>query len=137
MRVEALLGQDAVVALDLAVVTWGIGADPLVARGQGGDCRGEGPGAVVRPVVGNDPHEPGDAVGGQEGPGTAEEADRGGGLLNRPGPRCRPDARSRRWRCAGRCSQPWCPCPAWRPSPRGYRAHEPASLPQVGCVQPS
>ena len=30
-RVEALLGQDAVVALDLAVVAWGVGADPLVA----------------------------------------------------------------------------------------------------------
>ena len=51
-----------------------------MARSQGGDYRGEGPGAVVRPVVGNDPHEPGDPVGGEEGPGTAEEADRGGGL---------------------------------------------------------
>jgi len=30
-RVEALLGQDAVVALDLAVVPWGVGAGPLVA----------------------------------------------------------------------------------------------------------
>ena len=79
--VEALLGQDAVVALDLAVVSWGVGADSLVAGGQGGDCCGEGPGPVVRSVVGDDPHEPGDAVGGEEGPGTAEEADRGGGLL--------------------------------------------------------
>lgn len=43
--------------------------------------RGEGLGAAARPVVGDDPHEPGDAVGGEEGPGTAEEADRGGGLL--------------------------------------------------------
>ena len=51
-----------------------------MARSQGGDYRGEGPGAVVRPVVGNDPHEPGDPVGGEEGPGAAEEADRGGGL---------------------------------------------------------
>ena len=30
-HVEALLGQDVVVALDLAVVTWGVGTDPLVA----------------------------------------------------------------------------------------------------------
>ena len=30
-RVEALLGQDAVVALDLAVVPGGVGAGPLVA----------------------------------------------------------------------------------------------------------
>ena len=29
--VEALLGQDAVVALGLAVVAWGVGADSLVA----------------------------------------------------------------------------------------------------------
>ena len=43
--------------------------------------RGEGLGAAARPVVGDDPHEPGDAVGDGEGPGTAEEADRGGGLL--------------------------------------------------------
>ena len=42
--------------LDLAVVPWGVGTGPLVAWGQGGDGRGEGP-------------------------GTAEEADRGGGLL--------------------------------------------------------
>ena len=53
-----------------------------MARSQGGDYRGEGPGA-------------------------AEEADRGGGLLNRRGPRCRPGGRSRRWRCAGRCSRSW------------------------------
>ena len=62
-------------------MSWGVGTDPLVAGGQGGNGCGEGPGPVVRPVVGNDPHEPGDAVGGEEGPGTAEEADRGGGLL--------------------------------------------------------
>ena len=43
--------------------------------------RGEGLGAAARPVVGDDPHEPGDAVGDGEGPGAAEEADRGGGLL--------------------------------------------------------
>ena len=36
-------------ALDLAVVTWGVGTDPLVARSQGGDYRGEGPGAVDWP----------------------------------------------------------------------------------------
>ena len=64
MRVEALLGQDAVVALDLVVVPWGVGADPLVALGQGGDGRGEGLSTVVRPVIADDPHEPGDAVGG-------------------------------------------------------------------------
>lgn len=29
-HVEALFGQDAVVALDLAVVTWGVGVDLLV-----------------------------------------------------------------------------------------------------------
>ena len=76
----------------------------------GSDGRGEGLGAVARPVVGDHPYESDDAVGGQEGPGAAEEADRGGGLLNRRGPRCRPGGRSRRWRCAGRCSQPWLLC---------------------------
>ena len=47
----------------------------------GSDGRGEGLGAVARPVVGDHPYESDDAVGGQEGPGAAEEADRGGGLL--------------------------------------------------------
>ena len=136
-RVEALLGQDAVVALDLAVVSWGVGADPLVAGGQGGNGCGEGPGPVVRPVVGNNPHEPGDAVGGEEGPGTAEEADRGGGLLTRRGPRCRPGGRSRRWRCAGRCSRSWLLCLVWRLWLWGFLARGPVSLPQVGCVRPS
>ena len=41
----------------------------------------EGPGPVVRSVVGDHPHEAGRAVGGEEGPAAAEETDRGRGSL--------------------------------------------------------
>jgi hypothetical protein len=79
--VEELLGEDPVVALDLAVVAGCVGSDPLVAGGDRGHGPAEGGGLVVGAVVGDHPHEPGDAVGGEERPGAVEEPDRGGRLL--------------------------------------------------------
>src|SRR5450756_951236 len=79
--VEEFLGQGPVVALDLAVVAGGVGAGALVAWGDGSDGARERGGLVVRAVVGDDPYQPVDAVGGEERPGAVEEGDRGGGLL--------------------------------------------------------
>src|SRR5215213_2258597 len=79
--VEQLFGQGAVVPLNLAVVSWGVRADPLVPRGDGQHGAGERLGGVVGAVVGDDPHESHDAVGGEEGAGPVEEPDRGDRLL--------------------------------------------------------
>src|SRR5690606_15679598 len=49
----------------------------LVAGGDGSDGSGERVGLVVGAVVGDHPHDPVDAVGGEERPGTVEEPDRG------------------------------------------------------------
>lgn len=75
--VEQFLGEGSVVSFDLAVVPWGVWADPLVAGGQGGDRPHERLRGVVRAVVGDDPDQPADAVGGEERPGAVEEPDRG------------------------------------------------------------
>lgn len=75
--VEQLVGQDALVSLDLAVVPWRVGPGPLVPGGEGADRAGEVLGAVAGAVVGHDPGEPGDPVGGEPDPGTEQEPDRG------------------------------------------------------------
>src|SRR5690606_21292931 len=80
--VEELFGQDALVALDFAVVPRCVGAGALVPGGVGE----HGPGAVAcaggGAVVGDHPHDPRDAVRGEEGSGSVEAPDRGrGGLV--------------------------------------------------------
>jgi hypothetical protein len=62
--VEEFFGQDAVVALDFAVVAGCVWGDALVAcAAQDG---GEVVGAVTGPVVGDDPMDMADAVAGEE-----------------------------------------------------------------------
>lgn len=80
--VEEFFGQDPLVALDFAVVAWGVGPDAVVARCERCDGADEGGGTVVRPVVGHDAGDPADAVSGEKGAGPVEEADgSGGGLI--------------------------------------------------------
>lgn len=75
--VEEFFGQDAVVALDFAVVAWCVWGDALVAcAAQGG---GEVVGAVAGSVVGDDAVDVLDAVAGEEGAGPVGEPDRGPG----------------------------------------------------------
>jgi hypothetical protein len=77
--VEEFFGEDAVVALDFAVVAWCVGRDPLVA-GSAQDA-GEVAGAVAGTVVGDDPVDMLDAVAGEERAGAVGEGDRGAGLF--------------------------------------------------------
>src|SRR3954462_2907274 len=76
--VEELFGQDPVVALDFAVVAWGLGRDPLMACStlHGGEVFR----AVAGAVVGDDSVDVGDAVGGEQHAGAVDEPDRGGGF---------------------------------------------------------
>ncbi len=71
--VEDLVGQQAVVPLHLPVVPRRVGLDALVAAGEGFHAAGEVAGPVVGAVVGHDPVQPPDAMGGEEGPRPAEE----------------------------------------------------------------
>ena len=78
--VEQLLGDDAVVALDFAVVLGRIGLDLLVpGRVRGG--AGEGCGSVAGSVVGDHTGDLGDAVGGEPGSGSGPESDCCAGFL--------------------------------------------------------
>jgi hypothetical protein len=73
-------GEDPVVAFDFAVVTWGVGGDPLVA-GSAHDG-GEVFGAIAGAVVGDQAVDVGDDVTGEERPRAVDESDRGpGGLV--------------------------------------------------------
>src|SRR4029450_13002230 len=66
----------------LPVVTGGEGADPLVhAHAEAVQGLEEGAGAVAGAVVGDDPGDPVDAVGGAERPRSGHKSDRGAGLL--------------------------------------------------------
>ncbi len=75
--VEDLVGQQPIEPLHFAVVARRVGADSLVPAGEGFHALGEIPSLVV----GTDLVQPGDAVGGEERPGPAEEPDRGHCLL--------------------------------------------------------
>ncbi|TDP57183.1 hypothetical protein DEU33_0771 [Kocuria sp. AG109] len=64
--IQALLSQDPLVPFHLPVVPRGVGADPLMTRSRDFNGTGEVLRAVIVPVIGHDPHDPGDAVGGEE-----------------------------------------------------------------------
>lgn len=66
--VEHLGGQQPVVPLDLALVARRVCADPMVPAGQGLHCAGNVLGPVVGAVLGDDPADPLDPVGGEEHP---------------------------------------------------------------------
>ena len=74
--VEHLVGQQPVEPLHFAVVPGRVGTDPLVPAGQGLHAPGEVPGLVVGAVVGDDPVDLLNAVGGEERSCSAEEPDR-------------------------------------------------------------
>ncbi|SDJ19261.1 hypothetical protein SAMN05444695_11874 [Rhodococcus triatomae] len=77
--VEELLGQDAVVTFDLAVVPWGVGPDELMPGA--GESAGEHRRPVAGAVVGDDPGEPGDTVGDEERLRPVDEPDCGDAFL--------------------------------------------------------
>jgi len=79
--VEELFGQGAVVALKLSVVLGRVRPDVLVLGRRSQDGAVEVLGAVGRPVVGHDPGDSGDAVGGEERLCACPESDGGGGSL--------------------------------------------------------
>ena len=79
--VEALLGQDPLVTLDLPVVPGRIDPDALVATDERADRPAERFGDVVAAVIGHQAGEPGDAVRSEERPSAMEEPDGRGGLL--------------------------------------------------------
>src|SRR5699024_3886214 len=73
--VEAFVGEDPLVALDFSVVAGCVGPGALVAADE---CAGRSTkrrGCVVAAVVGDQPGDPGDAVGGEERAGAGEESD--------------------------------------------------------------
>lgn len=76
---EAFIGQEPVVAFDLAVVSGCVGADALVATDERLDRALECCGGVVAAVVGDQPGDAGDAVSGEVCSGSVEEPDRGCG----------------------------------------------------------
>src|SRR3954462_11443617 len=71
--VEELFGQDPVVALDFAVMAWGVGRDELMS-GAVQDV-GEVLGSVAGAVIGDDPLDVVDAVSGEPYPGSVHESD--------------------------------------------------------------
>ena len=77
--VEAFIGQEPVVALNLAVVSGRVGADALVTTDERLDRALECCGGVVAAVVGDQPGDAGDAVSGEVCSGSVEEPDRGCG----------------------------------------------------------
>lgn len=78
--VEEFLGQNSLVALHLPVVARGVRLRLLMSRASADDP-GEVTGAVAGPVVGDDPVDVRDAVGGEPDLGSAQERCSGGSLL--------------------------------------------------------
>src|SRR5699024_2661326 len=79
--VEALVGHQSLVALDLPVVPGGIDPDPLVAADEAAGRAAERLRGVVAAVVGDQPGDLSDAVLGEERQSAMEESDRGRGCL--------------------------------------------------------
>lgn len=71
--IEQFLGQDSLVALNLAVVARGVRLRLLMSRASADDP-GEVTGAVAGPVVGDDPVDVRDAVGREPDLGWARNA---------------------------------------------------------------
>src|SRR5690625_6412038 len=79
--VEALVGHQSLVALDLPVVPWGVDPGALVAANERAGRTAECLGGVVAAVVGDQSRDPSDAVGGEEHACAVEEGDGRGGFL--------------------------------------------------------
>ena len=79
--VEALVGQDPLVPLDLPVMAGSVDPRALVASDERAGRAVERRGGVVRAVVGDQAGDPGDAVGSEEGSGAVEEGDGRDGFL--------------------------------------------------------
>lgn len=80
-RIEAFLGQNPLISLDLAVMPRRVGPDPLMDPAEVVHRLREDAGSEVHPVIGDHPAQPGDALGGEECSGLVQELHRGGGLL--------------------------------------------------------
>lgn len=81
LRVEDLIDQQTLVALDLAVVPRRVRADALMSSCQSLHRAGEGRCTVVVPVVRDHSLDLADPVGSEEDPCPGEEPDRGGSAL--------------------------------------------------------
>lgn len=73
--IEAFLGKDPLITLDLPVVPGRVRPGTLMPRRQRGHGAGDALRAVVRVAVRDGPDNPRDPVGGEEHPGLVEEAD--------------------------------------------------------------
>lgn len=82
-RVEAFIGQDPRVSLDLAVMPRRVGPDPLMDPTEVVHRLGEVSGGEVHPVIGDHSAQPGDPLCGEECSGLVQELHRSGGLLVR------------------------------------------------------